>query len=55
MGTTKDNYELTKTKDEHNLNFRMKRPTERFHFKEPILKISKLGLLSISVYNSVLK
>ena len=45
--------ELTKTKDEHTLNFRMKRPTERFHFNEPILNTSKLGLIRLSVYNSV--
>ena len=47
--------ELTKTKDEHTLNFRMKRPTERFHFNEPILNISKLSLIRLSVYNSVFR
>ena len=31
----------------------MKRPTERFHFIESILNTSKLGLLRLSVYNSV--
>ena len=36
--------ELTKTKNEHTLNFRMMRPAERFHFNEPILNTSKLGL-----------
>ena len=45
--------ELTKTKDEHTLNFRMMRPTERFHFNEPILNTSMLGLIRLSVYNSV--
>ena len=47
-------WELQKiTKDEHTLNFRMKRPTERFNFNEPILNTSKLGLIRLSVYNSV--
>ena len=45
--------ELTKTKDEHTLNFRMMRPTERFHFNEPMLNTSKLGLIRLSVYKSV--
>ena len=45
--------ELTKNKDEHTLNFRMMRPTERFHFNEPILNTSKLGLIRLPVYNSV--
>ena len=45
--------ELTKTKDENTLNLRMKRPTENFHFNEPILNNSKLGLIKLSVYNSV--
>ena len=26
-----------KTKEEHTLNFRMKKPTEKFNFSEPIL------------------
>ena len=29
--------ELTKTKDEYTLNFRMMKPNERFHFNDPIL------------------
>ena len=44
---------LTKTKEEHTLNFRMIKPTEKFNFSEPILNSSKLGLIRISVYNSV--
>ena len=42
---------LTKTKEEHTLNFRMIKPTEKFNFSEPIL-YSKLGLIRLSVYNS---
>ena len=41
---------LTKTKEEHTLNFRMIKPTEKFNFGEPILN---LGLIRLSVYNSV--
>ena len=44
---------LTKTKEEHTLNFRMTKPTEKFNFCEPILKSSKLSLIRLSVYNSV--
>ena len=44
---------LTKTKEEHTLNFRMIKPTEKFNFSEPILNTSKLGLIRLSVYNSV--
>ena len=44
---------LTKTKEEHTLNFRFIKPTEKFNFSEPILKSSKLGLIRLSVYNSV--
>ena len=44
---------LTKTKVEHTLNFRMIKPTEKFNFSEPILNSSKLGLIRLSVYNSV--
>ena len=44
---------LTKTKEEHTLNFRMIKPTEEFNFSEPILKSAKLGLIRLSVYNSV--
>ena len=44
---------LTKTKEEHTLTFRMIKPTEKFHFSEPILNSSKLGLIRLSVYNSV--
>ena len=44
---------LTKTKEEHTLNFRMMKPTEKFNFSEPILNTTKLGLIRLSVYNSV--
>ena len=44
---------LTKTKEEHTLNFRMIKPTEKFNFIEPILNKTKLGLIRLSVYNSV--
>ena len=44
---------LTKTKEEHTLNFRMIKPTEKFNFSEPILNATKLGLIRLSVYNSV--
>ena len=43
---------LTKTKEEHTLNFRMIKPTEKFNFSEPILNSSKLCLIRLSVYNS---
>ena len=44
----------TKTKEEHTLNFRIKKPTEKFNFSEqPILNTTKLGLIRLSVYNSV--
>ena len=44
---------LTKTKQEHTPNFRMIKPTEKFNFSEPILNTTKLGLIRLSVYNSV--
>ena len=44
---------LTKTKEEHTLNFRMIKPTEKFNFNEPILNTTKLCLIRLSVYNSV--
>ena len=45
---------LTKTKEEHHtLNFRMIKPAEKFNFNEPILNTTKLGLIRLSVYNSV--
>ena len=44
---------LTKTKEEHTLNFRMIKPIEKFNFSEPILNKTKLGLIRLSVYNSV--
>ena len=33
--------ELTKTKEEHTLNFRMINPTEKLNFSEPILNTTK--------------
>ena len=45
--------DLTKTKEEHTLNFRMIKPVEKFNFSEPILNTTKLGLIRLSVYNSV--
>ena len=44
---------LTKTKEEHTLNFRMIKPTKKFNFSEPILNTTKLGLIRLSVYNLV--
>ena len=44
---------LTKTKDEHTLNVRMIKPTEKFNFSETILNTTKLGLFRLSVCNSV--
>ena len=44
---------LTKTKEEHTLNFKMIKPTEKFNFSEPILNSSKLGVIRLSVYKSV--
>ena len=49
----KINKDLTKTKDEHTLNFRIIKPNERFHFNNPILNKTKMGLIRLSVYNSV--
>ena len=46
---------LTKTKEEQTLNFRMIKPIEKFNFSEPILNTTKLGLIRLSVYNSVFK
>ena len=34
---------LTKIKEEHTLNFRMIKPTEKFNFNESILNTRKLG------------
>ena len=33
---------LTKTKEEHTLNFRMIKPIENFNFSEPILNTTKI-------------
>ena len=53
MGTIKIHDALYKTKEEHTLNFRMIKPTEKFNISEPILNTSKLGLIRLSVHNSV--
>ena len=45
----------TKTKKEHTLNFRFVKPTIRFYLSEPIINTTKLGLIRLSVYNSVFK
>ena len=42
---------LTKTKEEHTLNCRMIKSTEKFNFSEPVLNTTKLGLIRLSVYN----
>ena len=47
------NEALTKTKEEYTLDFRMIKPTEKFNFSEPIFNTTKLGLIRLSVYNSV--
>ena len=44
--------ELTKTKDEHKLNFRTI-TNERFKLNDTIINTSKLGLVRLSVYNLV--
>ena len=44
---------LTKTKEEYTPNFIMIKPTEKFNFSEPILNTIKLGLIRLSVFNSV--
>ena len=46
---------LTETKEEHKLNFKKIELTEKFNFSAPILNSSKLGLIRLSVYNSVFK
>ena len=54
MGTTKKIHEaLTKTKEEHTLNFRMINLTEKFNFSEHTFNTTTLDLIRISVYNSV--
>ena len=49
----KINETLSKTKEKRTLNFRKIKPTEKFNFSEPKLKTTKLGLIRLSVYNSV--
>ena len=44
---------LTKTKEEHTLIFRMIKLTEKLNFSESVLNTTKLGLIRLSVYNSV--
>ena len=43
MGTTKIYKDLSKTREEHKLNFRMIKPTEKFNFSEPILNTTKVS------------
>ena len=45
---------IIKTKEEHTPNYRMIKPTEKLNFSEPILITTKLSLIKLSVYNSVL-
>ena len=49
----KINETQTKTKEEHTPNFRRIKQTEKFNFSEPIINSLKLGLIRLSVYNSV--
>ena len=49
----KINETITKPEEENTLNFRMIKPTEKFNFSEPILNLSKLSLIGLSVYNLV--
>ena len=44
---------LTTTKEEHTLNFRIIKPTEKFKYSEPKPNTTKLGLIRLSVSNSV--
>ena len=44
---------LTKTKEEHTLNIRMMTSTEKFNFSEPTFNTTTLGLIRLSVYNTV--
>ena len=44
---------LTKTKEELTLNFIMIKSIEKFNFSECIFNTTKLGLIRLSVYNSV--
>ena len=44
---------LTKIKEENTLTFVLIKPTEKFNFSEPIPNTTKLGLIRLSVYNSV--
>ena len=46
-------YELQKIHEALTLNFRMIKPTEKVNFSELILITTKLGLIRLSVYNSV--
>ena len=50
----KINEAQTTTKEEHTLNIRMTKTNRKvFNFSEPILNTTKLGLIRLSVYNSV--
>ena len=52
-GLQKIHEALTTTKEEHKLNFRMIKPTENFNSSKSILNKAKLGLIRVSVHNSV--
>ena len=52
-GLQKIHEAVTKTKEEHTLNFRMIKSKEKFSFCESILNTTKLDLIRLSVYNSV--
>ena len=44
---------LTKTKEEHTLNCRLIKSTEKFNFSDTLLNTTTLGLIRLSGYNSV--
>ena len=46
-------YEALTKSEENTLKFRMIKSTEKFNFSKPILKRTTLGLIRLSVYNSV--
>ena len=46
-------YEALTKSEENTLKFRMIKSTEKFNFSKPILKRTTLGLIRVSVHNSV--
>ena len=40
---------VTKTKEEHTVNLKMIKPTEKVNLNEPILNTTKIGLIRLSV------